>query len=55
MILKTLSTSLLAGVIYTIIMGIFFKKKGIDPSRKYISGVVFTVCLFFVLLVLEVF
>lgn len=38
LILKTIIGTLIAGVIYTIIMGIYFKKNGITPSRKYISG-----------------
>ncbi len=55
MVLKSLLASIIAGAIYTFIMGIFFKKKGLDASRKYISGTVFTVCIFVVFLLLEVF
>lgn len=52
---KTMIASLLAGVLYTIFMGLYFKKEGVTPSRKYVSGVIFTVVLFFVLWVLKVF
>jgi len=43
--------SLIAGIVYTIIMGIYFKKIGVSSSRKYISGVVFIIVFFVISLI----
>jgi len=53
LIIKTIVGSLIAGIIYTIIMGVYFKKIGISSSRKYISGIVFTVLFFILSLILD--
>jgi hypothetical protein len=55
LITKTVVASLIAGVLYTIIMGLYFKKKGISSSRKYVGGITFTIVLFVVFLTLKVF
>lgn len=54
-IIKTFLGALLAGIVYTILMGIYFKNKGIDPKRKYVSGISFSIVLFIVHLILNFF
>jgi len=51
LILKLMIGSLIAGIVYTIIMGIYFKKIGVSSSRKYISGVVFIIVFFVISLI----
>lgn len=55
MITKTIAASLIAGILFTILMRLFTNKKEIKSSRVYLSGLIFTAILFFIFLLLKVF
>lgn len=55
MVIKSIIAALIAGMLYTIFIALFVKKKGGNPSNTYLSGIFFTVVIFILFLVLYVF
>lgn len=57
MIIKAIFASLIAGIIYTISIGLYTKlrKKKYKLSNIYLNGILFTILIFILFLILDIF
>lgn len=53
--IKIIIASLIAGVLYTILINIFFKKRNENSIKIYLGGLLFTIIIFILFLLLQVF